>query len=213
MIFEHGQNRSQCPLRGGDVVRAFGVADGHMRPDRAGNPLRACHHRKHQRTPRKCGQTSWPAPGMDRESIHRCPLRGPMNPAEERARPHRENRAAILLEVSLGSQLEAWGSSARPERAPPSHDKRGGRRSYLIPPSQKTRRMGHPDYRPGSGRPGTQAADALNCVVENREFRCGRHSLIDHGLDKVDDWETVRGGFADDCIGDSNSDLHGRHFP
>ena len=47
-VLQHGQNRGHSPLRGGDVVRAMGVADGDMRADRARNPLRTGHERQDQ---------------------------------------------------------------------------------------------------------------------------------------------------------------------
>ncbi len=46
--FEHGENGGECPLGGGDVVRAAGIADGHMRSYGIGKPFRARHERQHQ---------------------------------------------------------------------------------------------------------------------------------------------------------------------
>ena len=47
-IFEHGENGAHRPLRGGDIMRALGIADGDMGADDGGNPLCAGHHREHQ---------------------------------------------------------------------------------------------------------------------------------------------------------------------
>jgi len=65
----------------------------------------------------------------------------------------------------------------------------------------------------GSGRPGTQVADALDGAVEDRRFRRGQHTLVDQRFYKIDHRKAASRSFADDCVGNSDCNLHDWRFP
>ena len=46
-VFQHGQDRADCPFSRGDVMRAMRVANGDVRPGKAGDPLGASLQRQH----------------------------------------------------------------------------------------------------------------------------------------------------------------------
>ena len=47
-ILQHGQDCTEGPLRGGNVVRPMSVADGDVGSHLGGNPLRTRHEREHK---------------------------------------------------------------------------------------------------------------------------------------------------------------------
>ena len=65
----------------------------------------------------------------------------------------------------------------------------------------------------GRMRTGAQATDSLDGAVKDRRIRCSDHPPVNERFNEIDDWEAASYDFAEDCVGDSNCDLHGWRFP